>query len=395
MNLFAKVPVITSSQTGVGDVTQPERSEVYAFLRDELAEIIPHLPEGSCSDTGSPYYGRMTKATGYMMMAKLALNAPVFSENIWYDGKFTGGIDAVGTFITNSGKDIKITLDGTTRNAWETVIYCYEQITLLGYHLSNNYESNFKVGNEGSVENIFIRPNDTESYKITQNLHWYSLHYAHAGDLGFTGGNGICATVESAYLFGAQYDKVSETADYSQADPRWDMSFFYGDVYVNGNRVSSGVSESYNPYGSYLPFDARIDYSVAEYADPKGLYTVKWGGARVKKVELDKTDKTARLYHYTNADFVVYRYADILLMAAEAKYRLGDTGGALLLVNQIRDRVGAAPRTTLDLQSILDERALELMWEPVRREDLVRFGRYTEPTRDKYAGVPHANSAGD
>ena len=45
---------------------------------------------------------------------------------------------------------------------------------------------------------------------------------------------------------------------------------------------------------------------------PKGLYIVKWAGARVKKLELDKTDKNTMWAHYTNADFVVYRYADKL-----------------------------------------------------------------------------------
>lgn len=251
------------------------------------------------------------------------------------------------------------------------------------------------MGNEGSVENIFIRPNDTETYRLSQNLHWYSLHYGHSAAMGFNGGNGPVASVAAVKYFGATYDKATETADYSNADPRFDMSFFYEDVYVDGKRIPSQVSESYNPYGRYLPFEARIDYDVSTYSDPKGLYTVKWGGARVKKFELDKTDKNTMRDHYTNADFVVYRYADVLLLAAEAQYRLGKTSEALTLVNTVRNRVSAQPRGTVSLQTILDERVLELMWEPVRREDQIRFGTYTEPTEDKYEGVPHANSAGD
>jgi starch-binding outer membrane protein, SusD/RagB family len=37
---------------------------------------------------------------------------------------------------------------------------------------------------------------------------------------------------------------------------------------------------------------------------------------------------------------------------------------------------------------------LELAWESWRREDLIRFGEYTEATLDKYVGCPHANVAG-
>ncbi|MER8245166.1 RagB/SusD family nutrient uptake outer membrane protein, partial [Acinetobacter baumannii] len=59
---------------------------------------------------------------------------------------------------------------------------------------------------------------------------------------------------------------------------------------------------------------------------------MKWAGARVKKLELDKTDKNTMWAHYTNADFVVYRYADALLLAAEAQYRLGNISEALTLV---------------------------------------------------------------
>lgn len=323
INLFGRVPIIVSSDTKVADVKQPNRTQVYDFLRDELTDIIPHLPEAKSADSNSQYYGRITKAVGYMMMAKLAINAPIFSKEDWNDGSFTGGINAV------------------------------------------------------------------------ESLHWYSLHYAHSAAMGFNGGNGPIATIEAVKIFGATYDEATETADYSATDPRWDMSFFYGDVYVDGKRIASQVSESYNPYGTYLPFQARIDYDVTSYSDPKGLYIVKWAGARVKKLELDKTDKNTMWAHYTNADFVVYRYADALLLAAEAQYRLGNISEALTLVNEVRNRVNAQPRETLTLQDLLDERALELMWEPVRREDQIRFGTYTEATDDKYPGVPHANSAGD
>ena len=57
--------------------------------------------------------------------------------------------------------------------------------------------------------------------------------------------------------------------------------------------------------------------------------------------------------HYTNADFVVYRYADALLLAAEAQYRLGNISEALTLVNEVRNRVNAQPRETLTLQDYL------------------------------------------
>lgn len=55
--------------------------------------------------------------------------------------------------------------------------------------------------------------------------------------MGFNGGNGPIATIEAVKIFGATYDEATETADYSATDPRWDMSFFYGDVYVDGKEL--------------------------------------------------------------------------------------------------------------------------------------------------------------
>ena len=61
-----------------------------------------------------------------------------------------------------------------------------------------------------------------------------------------------------------------------------------------------------------------------------------------------------------NNDIVLYRYADVLLMKAEAKVRNGEDGSAEL--NAVRTRVGMPARKTT-LATILDERLLELMWE--------------------------------
>lgn len=392
LNMFGRIPIVTSTSTAMSSVVQSTRSQVYNFVRDELVEVIPHLPAGKSADPTTPYYGRITKDVGYMMMAKLAVNAPVWSSDTWNDGRFTGGIDDVESYVTNSGMNIKITLDGVERNAWETVVYCQEKIAASGYILSSNYKGLFNVGNDGNKELIWVRPNDKTTIQHWQSLPLMTTNYAHAAAIGGFGANGPCATLEACYLFGGTYDEVTEEYDFSNADPRWDLSFWWGPLYgKDGKRVPSGISEEYNPYGEYLPFKALPDYSVEAFGDLKGKYIVKWGGARLRKIEFDPSAPRVTL---TDADFVVYRYADALLLAAEAKYRLGQTAGALDLINTVRARVGATPRTTINLQTILDERGLELAWESWRREDLIRFGEYTEPTLDKYPGCPHANVAG-
>jgi hypothetical protein len=83
---------------------------------------------------------------------------------------------------------------------------------------------------------------------------------------------------------------------------------------------------------------------------------------------------------FPDTDFPMFRLADVKLMYAEALLR-GGTGGtagtALAQVNEVRRRSGSADLSTVALNDILDERARELYWEGHRRTDLIRFGKYT------------------
>ena len=128
VDFFGRIPVVESSQMGIGDVTQSTRSAAYEFVKKEVCEIIPYLAEDNAQKTSSEYYARFTKAAGYAMLARLAINGAVFSQDNWNDGKFVGGIDAVEANITNWGKADKYNVDGKSMNAWETVVYAQEQI---------------------------------------------------------------------------------------------------------------------------------------------------------------------------------------------------------------------------------------------------------------------------
>jgi hypothetical protein len=84
-------------------------------------------------------------------------------------------------------------------------------------------------------------------------------------------------------------------------------------------------------------------------------------------------------------DFALLRYADVLLIKAEALARKGDLPNALLLVNQIRARSNATSLAALTLNDILDERGRELVFELTRRRDLIRFGKFNDPWQFKNA----------
>ena len=194
VDFFGRIPIVTSPDAGIGDVKQSTRSEAYGFVRDEIADIIPLLPSAKSQDVNSEYYARMTKAVAYAMMARLAINAAVFSQDNWNQGQFTGGIAKVEPGVTAAGKSQNITINGKTMNAWETVIYCQEQIKAEGYELATSFKDNFKTGNESSKENIFVEPMDDNVHRTSDTQVTRSLHYAHAKTIGFSSWNGTAAT---------------------------------------------------------------------------------------------------------------------------------------------------------------------------------------------------------
>jgi hypothetical protein len=72
-------------------------------------------------------------------------------------------------------------------------------------------------------------------------------------------------------------------------------------------------------------------------------------------------------------DIVLFRYADVLLMKAEALMRQGLDGSAPF--DAVRQRAGM-PVRPLTEENLLAERLMELHWEGWRRQDMVRFGRF-------------------
>lgn len=70
----------------------------------------------------------------------------------------------------------------------------------------------------------------------------------------------------------------------------------------------------------------------------------------------------------------VMRYAEVLLLAAEAHVMGGSQESALAYINEVRDRARLAPLSAVTLDDVKKEKRLELCMEGVRFQDLVRWG---------------------
>lgn len=346
MDLFGSVPLIEKSSPALEEIVQEKRSKVFYFIVKELVDSELFLSMERSNQPGV-YYGRMTRPVVWFLLAKLALNAEVYADDDWTDGS------------RPDGKSLFFEVDGQSLNAWQTVCRYGEKLAAAGYSLEEDYTANFAVFNESSKENIFVIPMDKTLYANQFIYLFRSRHYNHAKTYGLGGENGASATKEVLEAFG--YDTP-------QVDARFDYCYFAGPVNdLEGRQVM--LDDGVTPL-VYEPWKVALDVS--------GQPWEKTAGARMKKYEVDPTAlKDGKLL---DNDIVLFRYADMLLMQSEAKVRNGENGDAEL--NRVRSRVGMPPQTAT-LDCLLEERMRELAWEGWRRQDLIRFGRFTRAYSDR------------
>lgn len=339
MDMFGRIPVLESSAQKTADIRQSNRSDVFKYIVNELQAVAPLLPNEHSNLQGN-YYGRVTRPVAWFLLAKLALNAEVYTDDNWTDSYRT------------DGKTIMFDVDGTQKNAWLTCIHYCNLIASAGYSLESDYTKNFAVHNENSNENIFTIPLDKMLYLNEFHYLFRSRHYAHGGAYGGASENGTCATLHTMAVYG--YNT-------SSPDARLDMNFYTGKVEVDGSYVTLDDGTPLE----YKPLAVEQNLTASPY--------IETAGARMKKYEVDRTAYSDG--RMPDNDIVLYRYADVMLMKAEAKVRNGESGYEEL--NAVRNRVGM-PSLPATLDNILNERLLELVWEGWRRQDMIRFGIYNK-----------------
>lgn len=308
LDLFGKSTFITEQDVvGTGLPREISRDSLFLYIESELKNI-----EGSLAAAKTAEYGRVDQAACWALLARLYLNAEVYT--------------------------------GTERYT-DAITYAKKVID-AGYGLHPKYAELFMADNNKCTDEIIWAINcdglRTQAYGNTTFL----IHAACGDDhnqYGVAGGwNGYRATQGLANLF----------PDLTGATDK--RALFTTSTY--------GISES--------------QITIPDVSDFNN-------GLHVKKFVNIKSDSTATsdpTNTYSDIDFPVFRLAEMYLIYAEAVLR-GGTGGdettALAYVNAIRKRAGTQGLSSIDLQTILNERGRELYWEGHRRTDLIRYNLLT------------------
>jgi hypothetical protein len=282
-----------------------------------------------------------------------------------------------------------------------------QQVVTLGnqliasgrYSLTPNYFDNFGPNNAAlGKEAIWSWPNNGSSNiggidAGGINARWMmTLHYNSwdkNGTYGGAGWNGFSTVADFYNTFEGHGDATANTVIDTTKDRRLGGRFYAGVTDQSGLRPGllaglqkneAGVGEV-DRHGNALTFTPEV--SLVE----TNINTLEITGIRIVKYP---PDYNAYSGGNQRNQLQIFRYADVLLMVAEAKLRLGspDAAGALLLVNQLRVARGASPWAAVTLvntgnvadpNTLLAERGRELYWESWRRQDLIRFGVFLKP----------------
>lgn len=313
------------------------RKQLFAYIESELKELGTALPQTN--------YGHMTRAAAWTLLARMYLNAKVYTGEEKYS---------------------------------ECITAC-QQVIKDGYTLEPDYAKLFNADNHKRTNEIIF----ALACNATHTVAW-----------------GAGTLLACATRFGND-DGMLEDFGVSLA---WDCLRARPqlvDLFQDGDKRALFGNKDRRYYA-----DAPDDYYAIE-GDTKYKYrdrskeiighdevTSGWLLNKGSNLTDDGQAASDSAVNGAETDYPIFRLADVYLMLAEAVVR-GGTGAtrseALDVVNLVRKRAygndsGTVSDAQMTLDFLLDERGRELYLECVRRTDLIRFSKYTSGYRWNWKG---------
>ena len=382
--LFGGVPIETEIETAPKlDYKRATRVETYQFAITEMEAIENDLPEttaiGGRLVRGAAQHNlcELYLAMGTQMAADGNPNGALaaFAKSISFGDKvINGGTYSLvnsrfGTRKTETSITFNIYKDGNSKTPVDTMM----QITNYYWDLFQEGNVNFQDGNK---ECIWAMQIDYAAYKTEDKKSFlgYSRNYGpelrgqslgmFAGTLEDLGGRGVRAVIPNMY-----------TRDEIYKD-KWSKDMRNTDVVFRRKFISNKATSSY--YRKAVPW--KIIYygtsdSLANNNNRARCYPVSCKIATDKYTGLAEGENMSNLFR----DDYFIRLSETILLRAEAKQRGGDKAGAAADVNLLRARAQCSYMVTAadmddNFNTILDERARELVYEECRWNTILRMG---------------------
>ncbi|RKR14374.1 putative outer membrane starch-binding protein [Maribacter vaceletii] len=316
LNNWLNVPLITSPISEIekpSEILQAPPADVWAQVEADLKQAQQLLP-ASWPDSE---LGRVTSGAATGMLGKVYL----------YQGKYA---EAKAEF---------------------------SKIMNSSYELMDNYAHNFTEEFENNKESLFEIQFTADGINgwgaDNANSRKAAAYTMDLAPKGFTGQDGFRINNWALDLF------LDERTINNEIDPRAYTTLFWDNdetTTYEGNVLASRTYENKTWDEAYPSGDTNV------YAN--------------KFLDWEYKGFSAASFNNSGNNFRVLRYADVLLMYAEAEFMLnGSTQSALDAINEVRERVDMPAFTTITMQEIEEERIKELSLEKTRYYDLLRWDK--------------------
>jgi tetratricopeptide (TPR) repeat protein len=336
--LYGNVPLILHQQTGTEYPSTSSQDSVFAQAEQDLTDASAALPV-SYDASG---LGRATKGAAYAILGKCYMQQRRYPE----------AQQAFEWLVTGAGAS--------------------------QYSLVTNYQDNFVETAENNSESVFefqnaLNPNDSHDDDIADGSD--QLNYGTSippffapSPIGFTDGQARRWPV---------WEFLKETTVNGQRDPRLAATFLYDSTDARGPAFTTAYGIIWNDLG--------LDASNS--ASHNSIHEVCF------RKNLDDATMTGEVFHSGN-NYRYVRYADVLLLYAEALNAQGNTTEAYPYVDRVRQRAGLARLSDVlpglsqadFLTQLKHERVTELAGEGHRFEDLQRWGDLSPAIASRDAG---------
>ncbi len=338
-NFFGAVPFFTNDITleESNTIGRTPKAEITAFIHQELDEIMQLLP--SRDGLSGADNGRITRGAACAFQARAYL----------YEGNWQKVADYTDSLMNHQDKF------GT-------------------YALFPDYAGLFTAGSEYNQE-VILDYGYVPSLKMWGKLYDAAPLSAGARLNAYAPLEELVASYLTLGGLPINSDPgYDEDNPYVNRDPRLAATVvFHGGKWEHFNGSTATI---FIKPGSGSTSTERMDEYVGPSANatPTGYYVKKY------------YDKTATATFDAGLNIILFRYADVLLMNAEAKFELGQLDATVwdATIRTIRSRAGFATSTALDYPSSLDESAMRTLIRNERRSELALEGlRYYDIARWK------------
>lgn len=417
MDLFANPPFVTEDDpTGAFLPVQIQRADLFDFIETELLDILDDMVAPRQNE-----YGRADRAAAQMVLAKIYLNAEVYTGASRYADVITqiNNIIGEGYTIPQIPYYHSFLADNDSNGAQDEVIFtipfdglrtqAFGGMTFLVHAPVGGTMDPADFGINGGWFGVRTTPTFVDQFSLDDfDPAVATSAIGPLSDWGLIGSgtpNGWdgpdipMAEIDTNVYQG--YITFIDGEMKFRFNNDWSLNYGLDPSSTNPNALSQDGPNIPVMAGTYkvtLDLNTLI-YSIDSVDGRELLYTdgqnkdieevgpfnQGYAVAKYRNVDVDGNPGSDASGDHTDIDFPMFRLADAYLMYAEAVLRGGggSTSTAVDYINEIRQRAygntgGNISESDLTLDFIIDERSRELFFEAHRRTDLIRFGEFSD-----------------